>query len=60
MNRKWSTVDDDRDALAHARIIVVTIEKQDVQVPFTREQMKQIAIRAENIARWARREMRES
>jgi hypothetical protein len=60
MNRKWSTVDDDRDALAHANRIVQTISEQDVQTPFTREQMKQIAIRAENIARWARREMGQS
>jgi hypothetical protein len=44
-------------ALAHANLIVKTISEQDVQVPFTREQMKQIAIRAENIARWARRKM---
>lgn len=54
--RKWSSVDCEEDAMAHAQLIATKIAEQDVQAPLTKEELLTIAIRAENIARWARKE----
>lgn len=56
MLKKWLSVDCKEDALKQAQLIANKIAWQDVRVPLTKEELLTIAIRAENIARWARKE----
>jgi hypothetical protein len=57
--RKWSSVEDEHDAMMHARFIAQTLGDQDVSISLTKDQLRTIAIRAENIARWARKAEKE-